>query len=75
MRSSRVLVFTFAVGAFLVALAVLDRMAFRSGNEWLILTAAGPSHDLDGDALGALSRGLQAVAGRLSDSLPLLRLG
>ena len=41
----------------------------------LILTAAGHSHDLDDDALGALSRALQAVAGRLSDSLPLLRLG
>jgi DNA-binding IclR family transcriptional regulator len=41
----------------------------------LILTAAGHPHDLDDDAVGALSRALQAVAGRLSDSLPLLRLG
>jgi DNA-binding IclR family transcriptional regulator len=41
----------------------------------LILTAAGHSHDLGGDAVGALSRALQSAAGRLSDSLPLLRLG
>jgi len=41
----------------------------------LILTAAGHPHDLDDDAVRALSRALQAVAGRLSDSLPLLRLG
>jgi DNA-binding IclR family transcriptional regulator len=41
----------------------------------LILTAAGHSHDLDGDTVGALSRAMQSAAGRLSDSLPLLRLG
>lgn len=41
----------------------------------LILTAAGHSHDLDDDSVAGLSRGLQAAAGRLSDSLPLLRLG
>jgi len=41
----------------------------------LILTAAGQSNDLCDDAVIALSRGLQAAAGRLSDSLPLLRLG
>jgi DNA-binding IclR family transcriptional regulator len=41
----------------------------------LILTAAGHSHDLGDDAVGALSRALQSAAGRLSDSLPLLRLG
>jgi DNA-binding IclR family transcriptional regulator len=41
----------------------------------LILTAAGHSHDLDDAAVGALSRAMQSAAGRLSDSLPLLRLG
>jgi DNA-binding IclR family transcriptional regulator len=41
----------------------------------LILTAAGHPHDLDDDAVGALSRALQSAAARLSDSLPLLRLG
>ncbi len=41
----------------------------------LILTAAGHSHDLDDEAVSALSRAMQSAAGRLSDSLPLLRLG
>lgn len=41
----------------------------------LILTAAGYSHDLDDEAVGTLSRAMQSAAGRLSDSLPLLRLG
>jgi DNA-binding IclR family transcriptional regulator len=41
----------------------------------LILTAAGQSYDLDDDAVGALSRAMLSAAGRLSDSLPLLRLG
>jgi DNA-binding IclR family transcriptional regulator len=41
----------------------------------LILTAAGHSHDLDDEAVGALSRALQSAADRLSDRLPLLRLG
>lgn len=41
----------------------------------LILTAAGHSHDLDDAGVAALSRALQSAAGRLSDSLPLLRLG
>jgi hypothetical protein len=41
----------------------------------LILTAAGHSHDLDEDALGALSRAMQSAAGRLSESARLLRLG
>jgi DNA-binding IclR family transcriptional regulator len=40
----------------------------------LILTAAGPSHDLDSKALGALSRAMQSAAGRLSESVRLLRL-
>jgi DNA-binding IclR family transcriptional regulator len=41
----------------------------------LILTAAGHPHDPDDDAVAALSRALQSAAARLSDSLPLLRLG
>jgi DNA-binding IclR family transcriptional regulator len=41
----------------------------------LILTAAGHSHELEDEAVAALSRALQTAAGRLSDSLPLLRLG
>jgi DNA-binding IclR family transcriptional regulator len=41
----------------------------------LILTAAGHSHDLDSDALGSLRRAMQSAAGRLSESLRLLRLG
>jgi DNA-binding IclR family transcriptional regulator len=41
----------------------------------LILTAAGHSHDIDADALGALSRAMQSAAGRLSESVRLLRLG
>jgi DNA-binding IclR family transcriptional regulator len=58
-------------GVTLVSVPVLS----PSWELLLILTAAGHSHDLDDEAVGALSRGLQAVAGRLSDSLPLLRLG
>jgi DNA-binding IclR family transcriptional regulator len=41
----------------------------------LILTAAGHSHDLDAEALGALSRAMQSAAARLSESARLLRLG
>jgi DNA-binding IclR family transcriptional regulator len=41
----------------------------------LILTAAGHSHDLDSEALGPLCRAMQSAAGRLADSLQLLRLG
>jgi hypothetical protein len=41
----------------------------------LILTAAGHPRDLDNDAVAALSRALQSAAARLSDGLPLLRLG
>ena len=41
----------------------------------LILTAAGHSHDLADEAVGALTRAMQSAAARLSDSLPLLRLG
>jgi DNA-binding IclR family transcriptional regulator len=58
-------------GVTLVSVPVLS----PSWELLLILTAAGHSHDLDGDAIGALSRAMQAAAGRLSDSLPLLRLG
>jgi DNA-binding IclR family transcriptional regulator len=41
----------------------------------LILTAAGHSHDLDAEALGALVRAMQSAAARLSESARLLRLG
>jgi DNA-binding IclR family transcriptional regulator len=41
----------------------------------LILTAAGHMHDLAAAALGPLSRAMQSAAGRLSESVPLLRLG
>jgi DNA-binding IclR family transcriptional regulator len=41
----------------------------------LILTAAGHSHDLDAEALGALSRAMQSAAARFSESARLLRLG
>jgi DNA-binding IclR family transcriptional regulator len=41
----------------------------------LVLTAAGHSHDLDGDAVGPLSRAMQSAATRLSESVRLLRLG
>jgi hypothetical protein len=41
----------------------------------LILTAAGHAHDLDGEALGPLSRAMQLTAARLSESVRLLRLG
>jgi DNA-binding IclR family transcriptional regulator len=41
----------------------------------LILTAAGRSHDLDDAALVPLSRAMQSAAGRLSESVRLLRLG
>src|SRR3954451_6892639 len=41
----------------------------------LVLTAAGHSHELDGDALGPLSRAMQSAAARLSESVRLLRLG
>jgi len=41
----------------------------------LVLTAAGHSHDLDGDAVGPLARAMQSSAARLSESVRLLRLG
>ena len=41
----------------------------------LVLTAAGHSHDIDGDAIGPLSRAMQSAAARLSESVRLLRLG
>jgi DNA-binding IclR family transcriptional regulator len=41
----------------------------------LILTAAGHSHDLDGEAVGPLGRAMQSAAARLSESVRLLRLG
>ena len=41
----------------------------------LVLTAAGQAHDVDGDAVGPLSRAMPSAAARLSESVPLLRLG
>ena len=58
-------------GVTLVSVPVLS----PSWELLLILTGAGHSHDLGDDAVAALSRALQSAAGRLSDSLPLLRLG
>src|ERR687883_747804 len=40
----------------------------------LVLTAAGHSHDLEGDAVGPLSRAMQSAAARLSERVRLLRL-
>jgi DNA-binding IclR family transcriptional regulator len=57
-------------GVTLVSVPVLS----PSWELLLILTAAGHSHDLADDAVGALSRAMQSAAARLSDSLPLLRL-
>ena len=58
-------------GVTLVSVPVLS----PSWELLLILTAAGHSHDLADEAVGALSRAMQSAAARLSDSLPLLRLG
>ncbi|MGE0259422.1 MAG: IclR family transcriptional regulator [Alphaproteobacteria bacterium] len=58
-------------GVTLVSVPVLS----PSWELLLVLTAAGHSHDLDEQAVRGLSRALQSAAGRLSDSLPLLRLG
>jgi DNA-binding IclR family transcriptional regulator len=58
-------------GVTLVSVPVLS----PSWGLLLILTAAGHSHDLADEAVGALSRAMQSAAARLSDSLPLLRLG
>ena len=58
-------------GITLVSVPVLS----PSWDLLLILTGAGHSHDLDDAAVAALSRALQSAARRLSDSLPLLRLG
>jgi DNA-binding IclR family transcriptional regulator len=41
----------------------------------LTITAAGHSHDLDGDAVRPISRAMQSAAARLSESVRLLRLG
>ena len=57
-------------GVTLVSVPVLS----PSWELLLILTAAGHSHDLDDEAVAALSRAMQSAARRLSDSLPLLRL-
>ena len=58
-------------GITLVSLPVLS----PSWELLLILTAAGHSHDLDAEALGALGRAMQSSAARLSESARLLRLG
>lgn len=58
-------------GITLVSVPVLS----PSWDLLLVLTAAGHSHDLDGDAVGPLSRAMQSAAGRLSESVRLLRLG
>ena len=58
-------------GVTLVSVPVLS----PSWELLLTLTAAGHSHDLDDEAVAALSRAMRSAAGRLSDSLPLLRLG
>jgi DNA-binding IclR family transcriptional regulator len=58
-------------GVTLVSVPVLS----SSWDLLLILTAAGHSHDLADEAVGALSRAMQSAAARLSDGLPLLRLG
>lgn len=58
-------------GITLVSVPVLS----PSRELMLILTAAGHSHDLNGDAVGPLSRAMQSAARRLSESVPLLRLG
>jgi DNA-binding IclR family transcriptional regulator len=58
-------------GVTLVSVPVLS----PSWELLLIITAAGHSHDLTDEAVGALTRALQSAAARLSDSLPLLRLG
>lgn len=58
-------------GITLVSVPVLS----PSWEPLLILTAAGHSHELTDEAATALSRAMQSAAARLSDSLPLLRLG
>jgi len=58
-------------GVTLVSAPVLS----RSWELLLILTATGHSHDPDDKAVATLSRALVSAAARLSDSLPLLRLG
>jgi DNA-binding IclR family transcriptional regulator len=58
-------------GVTLVSVPVLS----PSWELLLTLTAAGYSHDLDHNAVSALCRAMQSTAGRLSDSLQLLRLG
>lgn len=58
-------------GVTLVSVPVLS----PSWELLLILTGAGHSHELDDNAVAALSRALQSAAARLSEGLPLLRLG
>lgn len=58
-------------GITLVSVPVLS----PSSKLLLVLTAGGRSHDIDSDVADPLSRALQSAAGRLSESLRLLRLG
>lgn len=58
-------------GVTLVSVPVLS----PSWELLLVITAAGRSQDLDAPALGGLSRSMQSAAGRLSQSVRLLRLG
>ncbi|MBO0736775.1 MAG: helix-turn-helix domain-containing protein [Alphaproteobacteria bacterium] len=57
-------------GITLVSVPVLS----QSWELLLILTAAGHSHDFEGDAQVALSRAMQSAAARLSESVRLLHL-
>jgi len=41
----------------------------------LVLTAAGQAHDVDGDAVGPLSRARPSAAARRSERVRWLRLG
>ena len=58
-------------GITLVSVPVLS----PSWEPLLILTAAGHSHDLDGDKAEPLCRAMQSASARLSESVRLLRLG
>ena len=58
-------------GITLVSVPVLS----PSWEPLLILTAAGHSHDLDGDKAAPLCRAMQSASARLSESVRLLRLG
>jgi hypothetical protein len=48
---------------------------FSPSWELLLVLTAAHSHDVANDDIGPLSRALQTAAGRLSESVRLLRLG